>query len=233
MSIEKKPKPKLFLFSLILLLISFIAFLLFDNRPLYDPYYYDAQDLPQNAVNGKWLAQLTSQNDTGLHIVQQSAVKNTVVRVQILEERHEIHPYIEREYWLDHIFSIYCAEVLEIYTGGVHFSARGLDVGDTVEFAQIKRIAGRDRQRWFEHTSPPTFIGNMYSPVRLPISIDDELVVFLKNHPPRFLNPINGVYRYSSQESSEGNRAFESVNEHNSLILTEEDLAYISEMFSD
>ena len=217
---------------LLLVTIHFLALLLLffcSRKQVNVDMCYDGQNLPHSAVNGEWLAQLTPQHDISFSDIKELVERSIVVRIKVLEERHDIHPLIKREYYLDHIFSIYRAEILEIY-----FIRKNTDflpeIGRIIEFSQVKRIVGEvHRRNWFESIEPPT---DIFPPVRLPVLVGDELVLFFSQIPSSFfLNPINGTYRYSPDKSIEGNRAFENVNEHNNLILTEEDLLRISEMF--
>lgn len=187
----------------------------------HDPYgrLFDSQDLPPSAINGDWLAMLTP-HPTNRFGVERLAERGIVVRVRVLDESYDTLSHIVGDYFMFHLFSIYQAEVLEIYVNHLDFGIFTPDVGGTLEFSQIKRIVGRCRENWFEAVSPPT---NIFPPVRLPISEGDELVLFLSglSSSRSVINPINGVYRYAPEQNTEGNRVFESLNEHCGLVLTE------------
>jgi hypothetical protein len=148
------------------------------------------------------------------------------VRVKVLDNGRETIAPFRSEYYLEHKFSKYQAEILEIYVN----SPRGvLEHERTVEFAQIRRIVGPCRESMFTDDEDYVPYSVLFPTVRVPINKGDELVLFLGS-PPRILNPFNGAYRYCPKESTEENRAFVSINEYNDLILTETDLIRFREI---
>jgi hypothetical protein len=233
MNLKKTIKRVLIVLVVTLLYFASLLFLIFHraNQPHNDPYanLHDSQDLPSRAIDGTWLASLTSHTPS-LAGGEWTSTQNFFARVKVLEERHDTHPHIRHEYYYDHIFSIYRAEVLEIYDIRSDLWVYPPEVGEIMEFAQIKRIVGRERERWFEFLGPPT---NLFPPVRVPVFEGDKLILRLSGlNRPQFLNPVSGAYRYSPEQSTQGNRVFESLNKHCGLVLTEMELARISEMFT-
>jgi hypothetical protein len=217
-------------------LLGFFALYFLSSR---DPYarLFDSQDLPPGAVNGEWLEILTPwfeihspQYAATIEGIEKLAELGIVVRVRVLEERHDTLGNIRSEYYWNHLFSIYAAEVLEVYANQRNFFGEIEYIGERLEFAQIQRIVGRCRERWFDPSfAKPVPSFAPFPPARVPIETGDELILFLSNNRRPFLNPFNGVYRYSPEQSAEGNRVFINVNEHNDLILTEADLLRLRE----
>ncbi|MCL2456077.1 MAG: hypothetical protein FWD19_00840 [Defluviitaleaceae bacterium] len=217
-----------------LLIIGFIGIAVLVDiwSPPPDPYghLFDSQDLPPRAVDGTWLEAITAKRDTTLSGVEKLAERNVIVRVKVLDNGREIIKPFRSEYYMEHEFSKYQAEILEIYVNTPERFTRHIrEDKKTIEFAQIKRIVGQSRERVF--TDDEDFVpdGILFPSVRVPIEKGDELVLFFGS-PPRILDPFNGAYRYCPEKSTEENRAFVSVNEYNDLILTEADLIRIREL---
>jgi len=200
------------------------------------------RDLPQGAVNGEWAAWAVAEEHPSLFssIEDLSSQATYIVRVSIMDEREEALGWggTVRTY---NLYSIYQLEVIEVYKGDI-------GIGEIMEFMQFYRLAAVDmvdRQftaegRRARHRRPiriPTSVDEiLLSYIRLPYTVGDELILFLRNNigigawPPMLLNPIQGAYRYTPQEYRTGdNWVFESVNEHNNLTLTEADLQRIRE----
>ena len=116
-----------------------------------------------------------------------------------------------------------------------------LEIGDIIEVVQIKKVD--INSSWPPEVLPESLdamhisnIRSLVSFIRVPLSVGDDLILFLNVHgmlqrsPTRsrvtIFNSIQGAYRYTPQElrSSHENWVFESVNPHNNLVLTEADL---------
>jgi len=197
-----------------------------------DPYghLFDSQDLPPGAVNGEWLELKTSRYDTTLSGIEKLSKTSIVVRVRVTGERRDRHTTVTGQYYWNHLFSFYAADVLEVYTK--HYDSFGeiVSMPERLEFAQIQRIVEESRKRWFDPSfADPEPHFAPFPPVRVPINIGDELILFLNSRWQPIFNPFNGAYRYCPETSTEENRAFVSVNEYNDLVLTESDLIRIRE----
>ena len=99
-----------------------------------------------------------------------------------------------------------------------------VSIGDTLEFRELiplygRSLAGRLMPR-------PT-------QARLPIVRGDRLILFLNTRNRweySMVNPVQAVYYYVPRnEEGHENRVFTSVNRHNHLVLTEQDLLWIKE----
>jgi len=195
--------------------------------------------LPIGAANGEWSAQAVEQGHPSLFdsIDEMTVVSRRVVRGEIIgitQERIAL-PYGERlgrpAPNTNHVYTVYQFKVLEIYRELEHI--RGwFPIGEVLNIAQVSRLENTN-------TFPPNYPDDVpVHYIRLPLHVGDELILFIDNHWPPLLSyqriaftafhPIQGAYRYTSKEHRTGdNWIFESVNEHNNLVLTEQDLERI------
>ena len=156
----------------------------------YDPTHFGSQDLPDGATNGEWLS-LT--HFTGERCVNSLAETATIIRVRVLDERVEPFEELHRDSYYKHLFSIYRAEILGIYSGRHLLLQETLDVGDVFEFLQINRIVGHSRIAWFsdnraENVENPMILRRY---TRLPIYEGDELVLILSFFNKSHLRPFH------------------------------------------
>jgi len=178
--------------------------------------------LPSGAVNGEWSARAVAEQHPIIadSFEQLLEIKPDVVRVRVLNSRSESIPILQREFNVNHIFTIYEIEVLEVYRGN-------MDTGKIVEIMQVERLRGRNLISF-----------NFFRPqhIRIPISVGCEYILFFSYTSriiqlwPYQVHPIQGIYHYTPEYMRAGynNWTFESVNEHNNLVLTERDLLRIS-----
>jgi len=227
---NKQPINKIFLtvgvlsFMLIAYLVSSI---LLQRHRAQDGFGY----LPLGATNGEWAARFISERYLYLpSSIDELATRFPyIVRVEVYSARDET-PHTD----LRHIFTVYNLRVLEVYSGDV-------EIGEILTAMQIKRLVGSERMLWAE----PTFFReageNPLRPefIRNSIYVGEELILFLPfirigwdllSHWPQRLPTVQGLYRYTPPEVRAGheNWVFESVNEHNNLVLTEKDLLRIA-----
>ena len=145
-----------------------------------------------------------------------------------------------------HLYSIYQIRVMDVYGKGV------LSAGDVVDVRQLKQLEGMIRmRRWLTGSYPfrnPSELELVHG-TRVPLVVGDDLILFLGKevregwsvYPRRhgmvthyvIASPIQGIYRYTSQEIRGycENWEFEPVNPHNNLILTVADLQHIRSMW--
>ncbi|MCL2217460.1 MAG: hypothetical protein FWB91_10645, partial [Defluviitaleaceae bacterium] len=185
--------------------------------------------LPLGATNGEWAARFISERYLYLpSSIDELATRFPyIIRVEVYSER-DATPLSPK--YVRHIFTVYDLRVLEVYSGNV-------EIGEIVTTMQIKRLVGSERMLWAE----PTFFReageNPLRPefIRNSIYVGEELILFLPtirrgwelhSHWPQQLPTVQGLYRYTPAEVRAGheNWVFESVNEHNNLVLTEKDL---------
>lgn len=190
-------------------------------------------DLPQEAVNGEWSEIVVTERIGTIHnsIYELEEASTHVVRAEIVSVRNRVM-YAGLDYPHPRVYSIYRLNIQCVYSGEI-------DEDSQIEIMQIKRLRrhclivlghNRSADRW---DSRPHFI-------RIPLSVGDELILFLRhiNRPFNLpldelwsFHPIQGIYRYTPLEYRENhdNWAFESVNYHNNLTLTVADLKRIKE----
>jgi len=193
------------------------------------------RDLPLGATNGDWSAKAVRTGHPHLfysieHLAER--VPN-ILRVQVISSSDRMLFSARGPEWR-HVFTVYTLRVLDVFKGDIEKESY-------IEARQIRSIAmGDDRRRGRTHILPKEayHFGRDYpSYIRIPIEIEDDLILFLHDPrrsegfpaiPPRILT-IQGVYRYTPKEVRVryDNWMFESVNEHNNLILTEKDLLQI------
>lgn|GEM_PF-3741518 len=184
-------------------------------------------DMPPGAINGEWLRrskeQVAERNPEIFDRCHYVLAEQIVIRIQVLSE--EVEPF--RHYWDEPgmlrfrttLFSLYTAEILEVYTASRLFS-----VGDTMEFAQMQRyVGGGDR-------------GRIRRRVRLPISEGDELVLILSSirpHSPQGLFLLPETFTEGYRIERNGYTRFETIFPYSQFALTEQDLLRISEISSE
>ena len=177
-------------------------------------------DLPKGAVNGEWSAMAVAEGHPGLfeNIEELTRRAVHVIAVEVLDKRTEAA--LQRDLYVDHLFTVYTVKVLEVYKGR-------LKREDIWSIKQIERLEGDSRQKVMQYDNV------ILRYIRVPISIGDKLILFIDDPWGRssLLRTVQGIYRYTPAEVRAGhdNWVFESVNEHNNLIFTEADLLRIIE----
>jgi len=193
-------------------------------------------DLPIGATNGEWSA-LAVAEGTGVHgsIEQLASSVSYIIRGEIIDEREDIVGMgLPADRVPTYVYSFYLIRVIEVFAGEV-------EVGDIIEISQLKSTRRSNTPYRHPHTGA---IRTGY--IRLPLQIGDDLILFL-NFVESFIsfgesfssmtniwlfNRIQGIYYYAPAEirAMYDNWIFNSVNEHNNLILTESILKSITEI---
>ena len=191
------------------------------------------RNLPPGATNGRWSARIVGGVPHEPHDLERIIQRNmNVVRVEVLSEnRWNIFRFRSGHITYRDIHSVYDVKILDVFSG------ENFEIGDVRDVHQIQRMVGESRS----HFRPTGFLRRTTNYdsrwVRIPINIGDDLILVLNyddigwRFMPLTLDTIWGVYRYKPQEARNDyvNWAFEPVNQHNNLILTEEDLWWLKE----
>jgi len=169
-------------------------------------------------------------------IEEMSSSADIVVKVEIIEERHEIHSMGDSVLTEDE-YSVYRMEVLQVYKGHAR-------VGAVIEMLQFNRLQVEGRfssapdMHGFDigHTQDDWPYRFSIDLIRLPLQEGEQLILFLNSQVglsytflyatiryglgnTYFLaNPIQAAFRYPSLES---------VNNYNNVSLTQDDLALL------
>ncbi|MCL2357755.1 MAG: hypothetical protein FWC70_11510 [Defluviitaleaceae bacterium] len=183
-------------------------------------------DLPDESINGEWSARAVEAGYRRLHnnIDELGQSSSHVVRGEIVSVRNRV-VYAGIDYPVPAVHSFYRLKVSDVYMGNIE-----QDI--IIKIMQIKRLTDGGMSSLRHSTADGGFNVNM---IRLPLSVGDDLILFLTlaeyhfflnlNELWRF-NSIQGVYRYAPENIRAGcdNWVFESVNAHNNLTLTVADL---------
>ena len=178
-------------------------------------------DLPVAATNGEWAQNAITQEHPRLFNTTQEIINetNNIVRGEIINiSRGRLA--LQHGLRDNSLYSYYRFEIAEVYKGN-------MGISDIIYFIQANRVSRRR-----------TFYTN-YISINLiteHLIVGDELILFL-DRPLIFRDAntfmfqrIQGIYRYTPKElrSNNDNWIFESVNPHNNLVLTQNDLEQIS-----
>jgi len=197
-------------------------------------------DLPLDATNGVWSSMAVAHGHSTLHdnIMDLAYMSCAVVRVRIINEREEIIGYgPDPIYRVNYMYSIYQSEVTHVYKGFI-------DVGNVIDVVQRRRMRRQCAQSTIDHFYEREGITFLVGYIWIPLSVGDDLIMFLRHvYSDRYssmvdmwrFNGIQGVYRYASDGigAMHDIQVFDSVNEHNNLTLTIEDLQQISQLWSE
>lgn len=158
------------------------------------------------------------------HVEELSERSEHIVRAKVINRFENNHLFIGDTFQPFSMQILYTIRIIEVYQTYDRYGAgdRIVSVGDYIDFQQFIPLHGRN-------------LAGRLTPratqVRLPLAVDDELILFLtSNHGMGrsmygLVNLVNAVYYYQLEDGR-----FVSVNPHNSLVLTPEDLLGLQEM---
>jgi hypothetical protein len=239
---------------LLLAVLPLTIYVLMVSFAVYALSYTGFRDLPTGATNGEWAAKAVAENNKHLR-ESHDGFAGIIVRAEIIDERHEVFS-VGDSVPTNHLYSLHQIKVLDVYNGEVE-AGDILDVRQIEKLESIRRRRLWNMQRGQGREGRPPSDWEMVYETFVPLSIGDDLILFLvetfplsnvvtprefaggqsvvtltHNSPYSISNPIQGVYRYTPQELRGGdeNFAFEPVNPHNNLILTEADLLRFMQM---
>ncbi|MCL1924225.1 MAG: hypothetical protein FWF50_01415 [Defluviitaleaceae bacterium] len=155
-------------------------------------------------------------NGPVLNINRLASVSSYIVRAEIIYKKEMV-----AEGWdsfrTDNYYTLYKINILNVYQGYI-------EVGDTLEVVQFTKWRNYDPKNWR---------GVQYSIIHTPLEVGSDLILFLRPSELRFRNHIFWIrpeitmqsafyytpikYRYGYEDW-----IFESVDERNTLVLTEE-----------
>jgi len=160
-----------------------------------------------------------------------------VARVRVLDVVDAQNPVLVGSL-INHVFSTYTVEIVEIYSYNFRHGQRYFEIGETTRFKQVKRVEDQSRVRVFLVDPISRDFAGFVPFIRIPINIGAELIVFLGESisyqvsiPPG-IHPIQGVYRYipPAHRGNCEDWPFPPANPYNNLILTPQDLYNIRNM---
>ncbi|MCL2357754.1 MAG: hypothetical protein FWC70_11505 [Defluviitaleaceae bacterium] len=196
-------------------------------------------DPPPGALNGEWSASLVAAGHRSLVSCTDELASDAdaVIRAEITGRSYEIINIGLPGYRSPYQYTVYQLRVLDVYKGDI-------EIFDIIETLQLKR------------RSRPTGVYSMnMQQIRLPLETGDDLILFLNFYEVYFspgttdlasrfalsdreqmwtFNPIQGVYCYAPANirAGYGDWTFKSINAHNNLTLSEQDLLRIAERYA-
>jgi len=209
-----------------------VLFLL--SRPSTPPNEIQFYDLPAGAIDGTWSSKAVSDGRNLNNNIERLTLRSSyIVRAKIIDERYEVVTDSWHVPSVPILYSFYRLKVLDVFKGEI-------GVGSYIEISQIKGTRNPvNRYR----CSMDGYVRIEF--IRVPLNVGDDLILFLRYVNKSIVStdetsrdtmtvgrfhPIQGVYHYTPlKERTHDNWVFESVNEHNNLVLTEADLLWILE----